>query len=133
MSENQEQSIPIQEENKAEVQQEQQNEQPPQTTNLENQEQGTDIKSEEESKLDQNAIQPENNAQSKQSDQDAKLAEALQYDSALMDQQHELIRKEIEDESPLVSDILPLEMLQFEFAQNEPFLKKVKVLKITVL
>jgi hypothetical protein len=51
----------------------------------------------------------------------------LQFDSSLYDQQNELIRKEIEEDSPLVSDILPLEMLEFEFANNEPFLKKVRV------
>jgi len=55
------------------------------------------------------------------------MKEALNYDPDLMDKQHEAIRKEIEEDSPLISDILPLDMLEFEFANNLPFLNKVKV------
>lgn len=51
----------------------------------------------------------------------------LQYDSNLVTQQSEEIRKEIEENSPLISDVLPLQMLEFEFADNQPFLVKIKV------
>eukprot|EP00331_Platyophrya_macrostoma_P019998 CAMPEP_0176473768 /NCGR_PEP_ID=MMETSP0127-20121128/42522_1 /TAXON_ID=938130 /ORGANISM="Platyophrya macrostoma, Strain WH" /LENGTH=171 /DNA_ID=CAMNT_0017868865 /DNA_START=10 /DNA_END=522 /DNA_ORIENTATION=- len=37
----------------------------------------------------------------------------LVYDTNLIDQQNELIRQEIEKDSPLISDLLPLEMLEF--------------------
>ena len=50
-----------------------------------------------------------------------------QYDSHLIDQQNEEIRKEIEENSPLISDLLPLQMLEFEFSGNQPFLTKIKV------
>ncbi len=50
-----------------------------------------------------------------------------QYDSNLIDQQNEEIRKEIEENSPLISDLLPLQMLEFEFSGNQPFLTKIKV------
>ncbi len=49
-------------------------------------------------------------------------------DTDLIDKQSEAIRKEIEEDSPLISDTLPLEMLEFEFADNPPFLKKIQVL-----
>lgn len=51
----------------------------------------------------------------------------IPFDPDLMDKQHEEIRKEIEENSPLISDILPLEMLEFEFSDNQPFLIKIKV------
>jgi len=49
------------------------------------------------------------------------------FDPDLVDKQHEAIRKEIEEDSPLISDILPLEMLEFEFSDNAPFLIKIRV------
>jgi len=52
-----------------------------------------------------------------------------QYDSNLITQQSEEIRKEIEENSPLISDVLPLQMLEFEFADNQPFLVKIKNLQ----
>jgi ubiquitin thioesterase protein OTUB1 len=52
-----------------------------------------------------------------------------QYDSNLIDQQNEEIRKEIEENSPLISDLLPLQMLEFEFSGNQPFLTKIKNLQ----
>ena len=70
----------------------------------------------EEKKADEGKMVPEN-----------KNPNDIPFDPELMDRQHEEIRKEIEENSPLISDILPLEMLEFEFAQNQPFLTKIKV------
>lgn len=51
----------------------------------------------------------------------------LMYDTNLIDRQNEEIRMEIEKDSPLISDVLPLDMLEFEFTGNEGFLKKIPV------
>jgi ubiquitin thioesterase protein OTUB1 len=53
----------------------------------------------------------------------------IQYDSVLIDQQAETIRKEIEENSPLISDVLPLDMLEFEFLEHAAYLIKTKNLK----
>lgn len=37
-----------------------------------------------------------------------------------------MIRKEIEEESPLIGDDQPLDMLQIEYAGNEPFIVKIR-------
>ena len=52
---------------------------------------------------------------------------SIQYDTALIDQQAEEIRKEIEENSPIVSDILPIDLLEFEFSGHEAFLNKIQV------
>ena len=51
----------------------------------------------------------------------------VDYDPALIDKQHDEIRAEIEKDSPLISDLLPLEMLEFEFKGHEGFSKKLPV------
>jgi hypothetical protein len=71
--------------------------------------------------------QPEKKELSEQEKKDIAYAESLQFNSELMDQQHNEIQKEIEENSPLISEILPLEMLEFEFSENIPFLTKVRV------
>jgi ubiquitin thioesterase protein OTUB1 len=43
----------------------------------------------------------------------------------LIEEQQNMIRKEIEDESPLIGDDQPLELLQVEYSGNEPFIIKI--------
>lgn len=75
-------------------------------------------------------IKPE---ESKKDSQDQPLPTAdkkpyVDYDPSMIDRQNELIRAEIEKDSPLISDVLPIEMLEFEFKGHEGFLKKLPVI-----
>lgn len=53
----------------------------------------------------------------------------MDYD--LMNKQYENIQKEIEANSPLISDIVPLLLLEEEFSNNPPFLEKIHAVQET--
>lgn len=55
------------------------------------------------------------------------MKEYAEFNTTLIDKQNEEIRQEVEKDSPLVSDLLPLDMLEFEFAGNEAYLQKIRV------
>lgn len=57
------------------------------------------------------------------------MKEYAEFNTTLIDKQNEEIRQEVEKDSPLVSDLLPLDMLEFEFAGNEAYLQKIRVNK----
>jgi hypothetical protein len=78
--------------------------------------------------VENQSAEPEKKELTEAEKRDAQMAEELMFNSELMDQQHNAIQKEIEDNSPLISEILPIEMLEFEFSENLPFLNKIKVI-----